>query len=745
MTKAQGLSRDTQTNFAIKNEMDLMVLSLMERNSDALAEKFPNADVPEVLRRVRLDIEEFHNYGRNEYDLTFYNDDGSIELGNQGLLDHLNLVRHEMRASANVIASRAFNVDNPAVYDNLRQAVKDMKTLGFTFDETVKMFNQDIKFSKSPTPHPTENLSIESIKAYMNVMKAAESDPDIREQKIEAAVSDMMLRDDISPETKFSILDEIDLSDLYAENHNMGVNNLERFVEDIIEQEYGERPKISFDATLKSWDYDSDGKNNAEGFAFMAKTASTTMAALNLTIRSIEQAQEQGLIPDSEMARINETLEECQTIHDAMEPVYERSREITQTLALLTPDERGAYYEKVYNEEYETLSNAFSLVYDSVGSPNRGLDFYKDTIAVLRKAVDAQVQDTPRHENPLDDAMRVLRRNGVAMEKGQPRQNDFMHIDIIHNLINHEPFRKLGILSDDELAEIDAVKGYSMPEEKGGLSDYRKHEILDKIASYVELNGNRRDILALLNEANPLEIDSNGYPAQTRSLLDRFMLRSVYPHKYEDSINSDAQPGSDERLHFFFRVFDIKHGSSMSLHEDRGTLPRKPDLTVRFFEHSGGKYLEKMRSYHEAAKLPWYMDRSGGKDMLKSMTGPSDAQKVGGPAAQMEIFWIWGQGVQNAWKHGYYEEHMFGTGMASDRFGADGGTCSDVKAQEMMEIVKEHGPFDRTIPEHRRFMRSALAESFTQQGRHKRYAMSTSGQIADDLSLIHISEPTRPY
>lgn len=734
MTKAEGLSQFQSNKSLIKNQMDLLVLGLMERQRDALASKYPGADVDAAIERVRSDIEAFHQYGKNDVDLTFYNPDGSIDTVNQGLLDHLNLIRHEMRSSATVIADRTYNVDDPEVYDELRQAIKDMKTMGFTYEETVKMFNQDIKFSKSPTPHPTENLSINGIKAYMKVMEAAETSREVRQEKMEAAISAMLLSNDVSPSEKFNILDEIDLSDLYAENHNQGVNNLERFIEDTIEDEYGERPKISLDATLKSWDYDSDGKNNAEGFAFMAKTSSTTMAALNMTIRSIEEAQQDGLVPIDNVDEVEKALENCKALKGALEPVYARSREITLELAKLEPDARQDYYKRVYENEYTSLERQFASIYDAVGTKNRGLDFYQDTISTLRDAVEGQAAVTPREENPLDDALRIFRRNGVALEKGQPRQNDFKHIGIIHNLINYKEFRDLGVLSPEALAEIDAVKGYATPEEKGGLSEHRKHEILNDIAEYVELNGNARDIQKMLYDANPLEFDDNGYPAQTRSLLDRFNLRHYYPHKYEDSINSDAQPGSDERLHFFFRVFGIKRGSSMSLHEDRGTLPRKPDLTVTFVNHSGRDRITRLQSYHETAELPWHLDKSGGKDMHKSMTGPSDAQKIGGPAAQMEIFWIWGQGVQNAWKHKYYLEQMFGTGMASDRFGADGGTNSDVAAQEMMEIVKEHGPFDRSIQEHRRFMRAALAESFTQQGRHKRYAMSTPAQITDDLT-----------
>ncbi len=734
MTQAEGLSQEAQATSIIKNQMDLMVLDLMERNRDSLAEKFPGADVDDAVSRIRYDIEQFHENGRSNVVMTAYKADGSIDTANQALIDHLNLMRHEMRSSATVIADRVYNTDDPATYDELRQAIKDMKKMGFTYEETVKFFNQDFKFSKSPTPHPTENLSIEGIKAYMKVMEAAEADPESREEAMETAISAMMLRSDISPEEKYSILDEIDLSDLYAETHNKGVNRLERFIEDSIEEEFSKRPKISLDASLKSWDYDSDGKNNAEGFAFMAKTSSTTMAALNLAIKSIEEAQDNGLVPEANAASIQKTLEECRAVKEALKPIYKRSREITQTLADKDPEERGEYYERVYNEEYAKMEREFGQIYDAVGTVNRGSDFHERTVISLREAVEAQAAQTAREDNPMDDALRVLRRNGVAIEKGQPRQNDYKHIDIIHNLINHDKFRALDILSPEELAEIDSVKGFATPEERGGLTGDRKHELLDKIATYVEQNGHRRDIQALLYEANPLTIDDNGYPAQTRSLLDRFKLRHFYPYKFEDSINSDAQPGSDERLHFLFRVFDIRRGSSMSLHEDRETLPRKPDLTVTFVNHSGRERVERLRTMDQESSIPWYLDRSSSKDMIKSMTGPSDAQKIGGPPAQMEIFWIWGMGARNAWDHKYYEEHMFGCGMASDRFGADGATCSDVKVQEMMEIVREHGAFDRSIPEHRRFMRAALTESFTQQGRNKRYAMSTADQVADDLS-----------
>lgn len=707
--------------------LEALAINVAQDAINVLQEQQPDVDWPEIFTLLRDEHRIVEEHGVDGFQAKFKTENGDIDAVKTAAYERLALVKNTVRSYAPVLIERGYNKDTGATFNLIRQNVFEMQALGFSYKDAVKFFDQDAKISKSPTPHPTEGLSINGIKLACALVGSAESDPEDRDAAITDAVRDIVVSEDFGAKRKFTVMDEAELSDFYAMNHNAGVSTLERFIEDSIEEAYGARPDITLDAALRSWDYDSDGKNNAEGFAFMAKMSRTTLGAFNQIIEAIESI-------DVELPKeLAEFYDDCVKVRTSLQAIYDRSAEITKTLATTADSkEREAYYREAYGE-YEGLKTQLMSVYEGVGSHNRGFDFYKDALTTMKASIEALGGSNSDDAIQLDDALRLIRRNGFALEKGQPRQNDFMHIKLISNLFLSESFRARGIFRKEELDEVDGVGGYQ------GLDEVRQRHFLRIAASHVREQGCAKDILADLYAANPLEFaeNGNGYPLQTRTLIDRLNLEHLYQLKFDQNIISDAQAGSDERMHFLFQLTGMGNGTSMSLHEDRGTLPRRMRLLEIFARGAGGRALSQVRGFYEKLKgTP--LDKTSGKDTAVSIIHPaSDAERGGGFGTRMETMSGAVRGIATlSYDSGITVPQMLGGGMSTGRSGVNPMIVINTIAEELKSIVQErrYGRFDRRLKEDRDIMRSATTMSFTEQGRQKRYNMATPMQVASDFS-----------
>ena len=714
----------------IADDVEKLVIDVMEEVLDDLKRQEPSVDWVEVFRLLR----EEHNMvasGDQVFEQHFKTIGNDVDFHKLAAYERLALVKNTVRSYAPVMAERAHNFDTGATSNLMREHIRQMRALGFSYVDTVKFFDQDAKISKSPTPHPTEGLSINGVKLVCKLVEAFEVEPDYRLESLKSAIRNMVLSEDVGASHKFTIMDEAELSDFYAHNHNAGISELEREIETFIEEEYGERPVITLDAALRSWDYDSDGKNNADGFAFMAKASRTTLAAVDQVLDAIDGL---AVHPIPELSAFQRDLV---AVKSELSYVANHSSEIVQSLAAIQdPVERSAHYREVY-AHYRDLEQRFSDVYKAAGSSDRGFDFYKRALRVLDHTVSA-MSDAHMTDNdirPIDDALRLLRRTGVALEKGQPRQNDFEHIAIINNLFDAQKgsrFRSRGVFRADELQEIDDAGGYK------NLSHERQQKFLGVLSSYIAQSAHQKQVLSDLFEANPLEFDpnGNGYPIQTRTLLDRLSLRQMYQLKFDQGIISDAQPGSDDRMHFLFQVFGIRNGTSMSLHEDRGTLPKRSQLLEEFALKVGGKTLEKTRGFYSSVLKGTPLDKTSSKDTWAIIHPASDAERGGGPGTRMETSSVVRSISKLSYRSGVTIAQMLGGGMHITRFGGNPVLVFNSIAEELKHQVKKDGKgrFDRRVQEDRHIMRSATTMSFTEQGRHKRYNMSTPMQVADSYA-----------
>ncbi len=645
-------------------------------------------------------------------------------------------IQQTIRSYTPILMERAHEAENDEAFADLDEAIDGLKIAGYNYEDTC-LFLSEIKIAKSSTSHPTEGLNEEGIALCELLVDAAERDtPEKRAREMRQVMHEMIMVPNIGASEKSNVLNEIDVSNPRARILNAGCNRLERHIKDKIESIYGQRPDdLVLDIGGRSWDYDSDGKNNAEGWAFMAKMSTSTMGALNDTIKALKSIE---AVPDE---RVGTLIKQLEKTRDNLQPIYERSREMVVALAEETdPEARQALYGEHY-AEYQTLETGFGQIYDHVDSKTRGFTFYDDmlkTLADLRGQLRA-AEDMDGAEI-IDEVYRNLRRNGLVLEKGQPRQNDIIHAQIIDNLFYHSDFRERcisdGILSAEEFESIDGAGGFNK------LKDEVQRKIFVEILSHAKDNGNRDALRQYLFDANLLgfDPDGNGYPSQERTLLDRLSLRALFPAKFDHGIISDCGSNGPARQKFIADLFGLTKMKHMPLHEDRSTLPDAPQLLKEMYGSVSGPIREKAKALTAAVSL-WKGFLGGRIHETAFMRACSDAERGGGSGTRLEAIDAF-RGIVRASLDLFEEtgeavplEILLGCGLSMQRYGGDPEIIRSVVEQELKAYVIRRGcPFDHRNKQDRRIMRSALTMLWTEQGRAKRIFTAMPGQISSDFA-----------
>lgn len=645
---------------------------------------------------------------------------------------HIYNVRESIQMYIPVILDRIEGQEQ--TFKTLGKAITHMHHYGFTYEQACKFFNE-LKIAAAFTSHPTESLSENGIRLCRELVSAAEiTDTDERDTAITQVISDMLLAPnfDFGAKRKASILDEIDASNEQARIHNKGVNTLERFIAEQMHAVYDVRPSISLDISPRTWDYDSDGKNNAEGWAFLAKMASTTMGMFEDLCTGLKTVLDDSPLNAPSRESIQNLANRLETVRSSLAPVYEKSRAVLLELATAEDTSTRA---KLYANHYPSFTDtikAFGKIYDAFDKHTRGFDFFKETIDTLNDLRHHVRTTSEASADTLDEMFRTLRRNGFVLERGQTRQNDIIHKLIINNLFNYEPFKHSEFIEEIDVLDAKMVGGISF------LPPERQFEIFTSVIAYAEKHEAHQALQNYLYEANPLTIDpeGNGYPDQERTLLDRFALRALYPLKFDQGIISDCGQFGPMRQMFLsesFGMFEMKH---MPLHEDLSTLSRQGQLAV-IFKRLGGAYLtDKIKARltgaqdnEKKSKWAWWM-RSRQVHSIMVMRACSDSEKSGGLGTRLQGDEQIREIARNAYLNKLMVEVKIGGGFSLGRFGGDVSIVRRLIEQELKCLAVKRGKaLSREVKEERRIMEAALTISYTVQGRAKRIYEATPAQV----------------
>ena len=684
---------------------------------------FARDEAEVVLREARTmglapaDLEQFQSH--------FQNDAGGVDIAKVDAFMRIHNTQMTLDSYHLVLEERADNVENNTSLNRLYTAIEYMYTAGYSGVEIADICNRLIKISKSFTPHPTENLSPNGIRLARNLVAAAEEEEDRRDSALKAAVHEIATSDDFGASKKSNMIDETDYSSECARIHNEGVNELDRIIEHMIYEVTGETVEVHTNTAARSWDYDADGKNNADGFAMMMKICTTTIGAMEDVCASMTNAQTEK-VPENLRIRLEHQRERIASVVERLRPVYERSRAITAELAATAPEDREAIYRQRYEEEYVVLHQQLAGAYDHLDR-NRGLDFYRETVnklSVLRKLVASKDEEAGML---VDDSFRTLNRCGFALEKGQTRHNDLVYIEMLDRLFDLDAFWAEGVLDAEDREEVlQAGKFSSLPSE-------RKYQYWEKILDYAKANGNRDKIVQYLRDSNPLSFKplsegGNGYPDQGRAYLDRMDLRALFPLKFEEGIISDAQESGSPRQKFVADLFGMRRMKHMALNEDMATLAQQHRLT-RKFKEAGGQ--ENMREREVTG--PGLFLRA--HETLHVMRPASDAERNGGSFTRLQALDQYRKIVREAYKMKVPIEIMIGGGMSLNRFGGDVDIVRRVLAQELNDIFQAKKAAGESLDDYdEKMIIMATSILYTEQGRAKRYLSATPFQVMDDYA-----------
>lgn len=644
-----------------------------------------------------------------------------------------NLTRSMIESNRLVGERIAQDLETETSRDNVRAALEVAYESGISRDEIIEIV-ESLKCNVSYTWHPTNNLSEEGTKLRLKQIEAFQNQ-DTR--AIRELTKEIKGSDNLTPKQKATMINEIDANLTIADRDNKGANTVERIYEEEIQDIWsGKRPNIQMNLGGRSWIFDADGKNNNDGWAMMA-------ALTTLKKEMFEQTLE---VLDDDLVTGNPKLEKLRNdlgmVLNNLNSIYDKSREVTDTLAQLPVEERETYYRAHYDELQTAKDNLRSL-YECVGdAEGRGHNFYNKTKQMLEEA--CEKQDCASGNNPkLDDVYRTLRRNGFTLQKGQTRHNGIMYGDVIDKLFADETFLNSKFLRDSDRNLLQNVEKFS------DLHQNQRRMIMAHVTRGTKDRSVRQELQKFVRDANPLEFDEgNGYPTPESSVEDRMDIRSICKRNFAEAIISDSTDFSAYDQLFLAKIEGVPDMKHMMLNEDRDTLARQASIAVGF--NKGAQEGAEFRNNGSAADY-----KIGPDNEILIMIPSSDSMRNGGPGTLLQMCNTVSEATRESIKLGVPIEIMLGSGGSMGRFGCDQAMVRRLVAQTMQQVAEEEGfyEWDKNDPEHAAALRMPKVIMHTEQGRmpnllsatpeliSQRHLDRTGEMLEDHLELVGAVEP----
>ncbi len=645
-------------------------------------------------------------------------DEGNLEGNLDELVElaRIDLIDSHLQSVVSPIASQVAKIKG-LKQSSLANTIRLMQQAGMSAEDVNRLVSK-IRYIKVGTPHPTEHLSLDQgVPLAREQIDALYTGDGKRLKKAVERMFDVQM----AATGKSNVIDEMDLDNQEAMIHREGRDIFEENYEYLMRSLYRDGSLVltdsedfHMDTGRRTWGiFDADGKPNAEHWALMAKIATTTKAAYE----DIISLMEKGGYGKDELAK------DLREYSQKISKIYERARAVTRALA---HPPKGQSRDEILIESqnvYESLLDDLKNFYDDY---NQGLSFYRNALQKLLN-LSLSERDVEKQIN-LARAYRRLRRDGFALERGQTRHGDPVNQEIISNLFQHQPFLNLmeqsGLFNDHELKQL---LGYDY------LSEAQQNKIQKRIIDHAKSDGAFKERMgALILEANPLDIRSDGYPVQTYSYLMRWQLRKLFPYKFGAAVISDAGRFAPARQDFVTRMLgmdDIRH---MPLNEDRSTLPVQPALKRNFVKAGGVDNLAARQAARQELEL--HIDHEDGFLIMRPC---SDAERAAGSGTRMEAMDMFREAVRLSYEIGMPVEVQLGGGLSINRFGGDTSIPRRIMAQEAKRIAQERGEalsFDD--PKDAAVLHSVMRMAYTEQGRAKRIYSASPTQIANTLEAM---------
>ena len=605
-------------------------------------------------------------------------------------------------------AKLAEDVDTDRTAEDFRNAVRLAKKQGISYNHIVQ-FAGLVKSAKSYTWHPTKGLNAEGTRLQLELIAAYQLPVDIRAQAVKTAKENLLNSTDITPSQKDTMIDEIDANIAIANRDNEGANITERAFEDVIEAEYGTRPDLSINLGGRTWIFDADGKNNNESWA---------MIAANMTLKKAMVQQVLDAL-NTEFADYNIDLvdlrDDLEDVMKNIDKLYNKSRSMVLKLAELPVEDRPKFYEDHYPQLQDAMEDLRSL-YEVVGDKEgRGHNFYKKTLETLNTA-----RKNPALDPKIDNAYRILRRNGFMLQRGQTRHNGIVYQDIIKNLFESEEFLQSEFLTDKDRKLIKKRGGFK------NLEDEVQQRIMKDATKGTSDFDTRQRLQKYLEDANPLAFDEkNGYPKPERALLNRLRVRTITKRNYAEGIISDSAKFSASEEHFLAKIYGMPGMKHMMLNEDPETLSMQDKLAILFNTHGGAEGAE---FRHNNLDLVY---KRGPDNEIRIMIPSSDSMRNGGPGTLMQMCNTIREATLAGIEMGVPVEIMLGSGGSMGRFGCDQAMVRRIVAQTLQEHAIERGrAYDPRDPKDAAALRMAMVVMHTEQGRMPDIMSATPEQVA---------------
>lgn len=569
---------------------------------------------------------------------------------------------------------------------------------------------EDSKSKDVITVHPTSILKEEAEALYRNLVRSIESG---NQDDVYKAITVLAEPETLALTEKRTPLDEIDATIrqgfVKKAGRTVAVRNLSNSMKKHLGSDapdlYGPKPLIEW--LEADWLLDTDGKSNSERFVALARKASVVSAMTENFLGRLEKIKTllgEGNHDDS-LLSIQRKLE---TLYERLNAktgtnLYERSREIVDSISKTAPEEREALYKQVM-PEYEKLSaildKSFNLETVEEGTCEEALT--ENIMKDLQKALHRQPDGTAK--DMIKDMVVDLGQEGLNVTLAEPRHNSKKsRKDVIDRLFDkNRPFieRAIKVLPPYLAQEITADKKFSELDQEDQI------EILQIIADKIPAE----ERLEALEAANPLSYDTKGFPDQGHEAIQIFKFLAKQKGNSPMAIVAEADGMSEVYSDFIATAAGYESVMHTALNESFDTLIEAAKNRIRY---------QKTPMYRNGITKCIKRLFNRAVDGVGQMFPNSDINRVSGPISKLFLNDRIREMIDSVFKTGVPIFLEWGNGLDLGRNMGDPDIVGAMKAEQAQRLLKEKGKrfLNPEDPNDRAVLKTVAYASGTNQGR----------------------------
>ncbi len=412
----------------------------------------------------------------------------------------------------------------------IKESLETAKKVGADADYINKLL--PIIKEKFPfTPHNTDDLSdYGETEFYLAIMKATDAPPEEREDIIRAGIA-KALRTRITPQSKGTILEEIDKGirreKVYVRGQVMGAKDLQKGCDMVHPGQINIASAMKHTMLAETWFVsDADKKENADAAAYLVKIIGSMKSFAEINLEYLDGAH------PSDIETLRPYHKVFEEIHASTNFLFEKREQlITET----SNDKRGKI-----NPLYEEVLEESKTLHKKIFFKGYCYDSEEELLGVVLDDLQTTLQDKKLHvqtQEALDSCRYILEPRVLSTVLHQSRHDAEILQEIFANLFEYahdnetvEPGKGQSLTDFESTTFVNTLKLFNvMPSDKyrelllkaNGPDKGFAHQVLKRFFDVMAGHQNKMSI-AIISESirpSPFQQESLAYAAGIKDII----------------------------------------------------------------------------------------------------------------------------------------------------------------------------------------------------------------------------------